>query len=389
MRFSPAFAVVPFIAAVIPLSVHAAAFSDVYEQHPYAEALLYVKEANIAGGFGDGTFRPDRTINRAEALKLIVSAAIDDEQIERCVRERGMVYDDVSRSDWFAPFVCSAEEKGILDASTQKQFRPADKITIAEVSAMLTRAFSLQKSGEAVPWFAPFVRALGTRNTIPAEVASAGERVTRGQIAEMIWRLQKDVRDRESADTDSLIEDKCRWFEAQNIPSVDDEEITRQWFNWINEERERQDLVPYTYDKQLSHTAYLWSERAAANGAITHKRDGQAAYYDYKMITKWFDDLGLAFKNNSGITFTENIGWGVYRCSATDCTAKLTDAIRTTFDMYMKEKTQQSRPHYNSMVNDEFTRMGLGLYVDSSSGKYYLTAHYATEITSDPQPLCP
>lgn len=378
-----------FLGTTLPAFVSAANFSDIYEQHPYAEAIQYVKEQHIAGGYGDGSFRSDRTINRAEALKLISSAALENDSIERCIRERGLVYKDVSRSDWFAPYICAAESAGIIDAKTQQNFRPADKITVAEIVTMLARAFDVEKDGEASPWFAPYVKGVAKRNAIPSEIRSAGERVTRGQIAEMIWRLKEGVRDRTVANIDDLIERKCTWFEQQDIPAVDEEEVMRQWFSWVNGERELQQLVPYLYDKQLSHTAAMWSALARDKGSITHKRSEQAAYYDYKMITSWFADEGLTFDNNHGSTFTENIGWGVYRCSAQDCTQKMIDALRTTFDMYMNEKTKESRPHYNSLVNAEFTRMGLGLALDTASGKYYATIHYATNITSDPQPLCP
>lgn len=373
-----------------PLIVNAAgSFSDITDAHPYVRSISYVREQGIAGGFGDGTFRSDRTLNRAEALKLIMSATADKEVIDRCLREEGESYDDVARSDWFAPFVCQGVADDVINAKTQNAFRPADKITVAEFSAMLARAFKLNEIGDADPWYAPFMRVLGVRNAIPSAVHSPSERVTRGQAAEMIWRIAEDVRDQPSANVDTLLASQCNWFEQQDVLSVDDEEVVRQWFSWVNAERKANGLAPYSYDKQLSHTAALWSQHARDTGTITHTRPGQTSYYDYNLMKKWFLGFDLAFANEAGSTFTENIGWGMYRCSAGDCTQKMIDSVRTTFDMYMREKGKPNRPHYNSIVNSEFTSMGFGLVTDAATGKYYLTVHYGTEVTSQPDPICP
>jgi hypothetical protein len=108
-------------------------------------------------------------------------------------------------------------------------------------------------------------------------------------------------------------------------------------------------------------------------------------------MTDWFENLGLSFANRGGSLFTENIGWGMYRCGEdeADCTGTLIDSIRTTYDFFRSEEPLAYRPHFDSMINPEYRLAGLGISVDQSSGKYYLTAHYATDIESDPQPVCP
>ena len=145
-------------------------------------------------------------------------------------------------------------------------------------------------------------------------------------------------------------------------------------------------MSAYVHDEQLDRTALIWSEYGRSEGKMTHTRPGTTAYYDYYAILNWFADLGLTFTSVGGYTFTENIGRGPYSCSADDCTDELLDAIEYTFDYYMSEAGSSYRPHYNSIMNSEFQKIGFGLVVSDSS--YFMTIHYATEITSSVAPAC-
>ena len=81
-----------------------------------------------------------------------------------------------------------------------------------------------------------------------------------------------------------------------------------------------------------------------------------------------------------GVTYSENIGYGPFNCSESDCTDELIANIRSTFDFYMSEKDQSYRPHYNSVMNAYFKEIGLGITIDESQNRYYLTVHYGTEL---------
>ena len=49
----------------------AAAFSDVAKDAYYADAVIWAEEKKITTGYEDETFRPDRTVNRAEAVTFL------------------------------------------------------------------------------------------------------------------------------------------------------------------------------------------------------------------------------------------------------------------------------------------------------------------------------
>jgi hypothetical protein len=373
-----------------PASIEAAEFSDIDALHPNKDAITYLTEKGAVKGFDDGTFRSDRTVNRAEATKIIAAMLIDQKTIDGCIKNEGLPeYNDVSKGDWFAPYICAAAKEGIVIPDKSKNFRPADWITVGEMAAILARSFELEEAGPNDPWFAPSIWALDREKAIPGNIKAAAERVTRGDLAEMVWRLSAKVTDRPIANARDVILAECEWSEDEVIAGVDMQEVTRTWLSWVNDVRSDMGLHLYRPNKQLTHTARVWSVAARDLGSITHKRPMQSAYYDYRLMTDWFESFDLEFDNDAGSTFTENIGWGMYRCTSEDCTQKMISSIRTTFDFFMSEKGKEYRPHYNSIVNGDFTLAGLGIAVDSSSGKYYLTAHYSTDIISDPAPICP
>ena len=84
----------------------------------------------------------------------------------------------------------------------------------------------------------------------------------------------------------------------------------------------------------------------------------------------------------------ENIGWGTYSCSDTECTDELLKSVKTTYAFFMSEKGRKYSPHYDSIVNPNYRIIGLGIVVDEKRGKYYLTVHYGTALTSPALGIC-
>lgn len=377
--------------SLAPLAGATFAFTDTDSGNPYFDAIEYLKTKEIVTGYKDGTFRSERTVNRAELVKVLAKSLIAQDDIDRCTREYQMDFTDVPKSAWFAPYVCIMKKNGFIDGYEDKTFRPSATMNIAEASKIFAMAFNVSPvgTGEGELWHKPFTMGLASVHAIPAEVQATGESLTRGVMAEMLWRLKENVTDRDAANGDELIAAQCEWFADEPIANVDLQEVRRVWLSWINQTRKELGLHPYVQNKQLNRSAAIWSQKAKAMGTITHKRTANAAYYSYAGIEDWFQSVGLSFQNVNRITFTENIGWGVYRCSKEDCTQDMINAIRSTYTMYLSERGKASAAHWNSMINSEFTSEGMGLTVDQNSGKYYITTHYGTKITSDPDPVCP
>jgi len=77
-------------------------YSDVPESHWAYEAINRASSKNWFGGYPDGSFRPDGSITRAEALKVfVVFLGLDYQSVDLSE----LTYNDVSSKDWYAPYV--------------------------------------------------------------------------------------------------------------------------------------------------------------------------------------------------------------------------------------------------------------------------------------------
>lgn len=188
-------------------------FSDVPTTSPNYEAVEYLRQNNVVRGYQDGTFKPDSRINRAEFLQLITNPfLINSTRLQECVREemRGremeyVFYTDVQKDDWFAPAVCLATVQQIINGYPDKTFRPANYVSFVEAAKIIGNVFSFsvtETPGEN--WFEPYVRKLSERNAIPTSVSTLGETITRGEMAEMIYRLKTNTTTKQSRAAEAL-----------------------------------------------------------------------------------------------------------------------------------------------------------------------------------------
>lgn len=361
-------------------------FTDI-ENATYKEAIEYLANNGIVNGYSDNSFKPNKKLNRAEFLKILLEA---QGKITQADKEKYNIncFSDVAKDQWYTPYVCYAKDKNIISGYADYTFRPANNVNLAEAMKIVVNTMGLAKGTEGENWYDTYLNTLSEKAYIPADFFTLTQEVKRGQIAEMIWRVMEKISTKESATAENLKNPTCQIFEEEIPDNIDMERVRATWLSWINTERAKYGLDPYVYNNQLNRTAYLWSEYAKERGYIDHKRPGQSAYYDYNIITKWFADKGLTFKNVNRVTYSENIGWGVISCNKSDCTDEMIDSVRLTFDFYMAEKGKAYQPHYSSMVNKYFTEIGMGLAINENTGKYYITTHYATAITSNPMAIC-
>jgi len=173
-----------------------ATFQDVYQNHPNYDAIDHVLNENIVQGYSDGTYRPDITINRAEFTKILMGD-IQAAQRVSCMSnlQRRIVFSDVPRDTWFAPYVCIAKENAIIQGYPDGSFRPEREINVAEAAKIIAKKYNLAKEDpNAGAWYQPFVQGLAAKDAIPLSIQRFDEFVTRGEMAEMIYRLQTRVK---------------------------------------------------------------------------------------------------------------------------------------------------------------------------------------------------
>ncbi len=93
-------------------------------------------DAGILSGDGNGFFRPNDTVTRAEFVKMIVSAF----QLPASTKQSS--FSDVT-NQWYAPFVATATENGIANGISATYFGANDKITRQDLTVLCYRAANL------------------------------------------------------------------------------------------------------------------------------------------------------------------------------------------------------------------------------------------------------
>ena len=181
----------------LTMSVGYTVFDDVPDVHPNVDAIEHVQGAGIVKGYPDGTYQPDRNINRAEFVKIIVEALYPGQA------SGGGCFPDVS-NEWFAPYVCFAKARGTIVGYPDGTFKPGNNLNFSESAAIITKAFDLPQSGNST-WYEPFVNGLASRNVIPVTIDSFAKNITRGEMAEMIYRLDANISNKLSLNYESIL----------------------------------------------------------------------------------------------------------------------------------------------------------------------------------------
>jgi hypothetical protein len=193
---------ISMVSAVSPLQAATAPFPDVAASSENAAAIGFLKGKGIIAGYPDGTFQPNKTINRAEALKLIFLArkALN---IEDAAASAQVTFPDVKSKDWYYEYVQKAAKLGIVKGYEDSTFKPANEITAAESLKIMEVGLIPTFQSAAVTtapftdvtidrWYAPFLAYAKNKFLIEAKGdGSYGpeRKMTRAEFAEAIYRV--------------------------------------------------------------------------------------------------------------------------------------------------------------------------------------------------------
>lgn len=199
-RRLPVFAIPVFfflLLASVPRAGAAASFPDVPADTVNYNAVEYLKQKSVISGYPDGTFLPEKTINRAEALKMVLLATAANTESTAVIS-----FPDVSVDDWFYDYVRKGFELKIIQGYPDGKFKAGNNINVAESLKMILLAFGeiLSSNITANPypdvekglWYAPFAD-YSMRKTLiwPMDDGKlhAEREITRGEFAQIIYRL--------------------------------------------------------------------------------------------------------------------------------------------------------------------------------------------------------
>jgi hypothetical protein len=108
-------------------------FTDVRSSDWFYQSILKARFEGWVDGYSDQTFRPNQNINRAEALKIILSSEFSVGDFS----SDNTPYPDVPSSAWFAKYVNLAYRYNFVSGYSDGNFRPGNSITRAEAAKII------------------------------------------------------------------------------------------------------------------------------------------------------------------------------------------------------------------------------------------------------------
>ena len=176
-------------------SVRAQIFTDVSASHKNQESIAFVQQKKIMNGYGDGSFKPNGQLNRAEAVKILISAN------QLALLPAKTSFSDVDASAWYTPYVATALARGLVKGYGNGLFKPGNTISRAEFLKI-----AIEASGIEIPidfnkpypdvrtneWFAPYFAISAQRDLLP--VIQRGnivphQAITRAEASNIVWKL--------------------------------------------------------------------------------------------------------------------------------------------------------------------------------------------------------
>jgi uncharacterized protein YkwD len=147
--------------------------------------------------------------------------------------------------------------------------------------------------------------------------------------------------------------------------------VTQHILDRINYERTKRGKPAILSDQRMADTAAIWANEMHNQGQITHTR------VPVNMIARvWvWDNFKIDFCESWGWLY-ENIGGGNYSRSQ-GINESIMKSMDTLFDYYMSEEASNGI-HYQTIMHDHLTHVGVGYYFDGNndSGSLYTVLHY-------------
>lgn len=167
--------------------VTAASFSDVSKSASYAKAVDYVSSTGLMVGYGDGKFKPEKTVTRAEMATVLCKILGEDKNLKK----DGSKFIDVPTSHWGNAYVVKAAQLGVVSGYGNKRFGPDDTVTYEQALTMIVNALKLgewaRKLGGYPNGYIAVADGYGLLEGVNSRV---GDYQTRGNIAIMLMNKQ-------------------------------------------------------------------------------------------------------------------------------------------------------------------------------------------------------
>lgn len=202
----------------------ASVFPDVPDGHLYQEPIEQLVGAGIINGNPNGTFAPDRTVNRAEMLKMlyIASGRLPDPSSIRC-------FPDVEVGSWYEGYVCDAASRRFVQGYADGTFQPGHAVNRVEALKMIVEVLGIRVSDIGIEerevvkfvdvstsaWYTKYLYAAFLKGILPV-AGQVGPRfnpewpLLRGEAAAYVYNgLQVDIEEERAMEEADIMEERA------------------------------------------------------------------------------------------------------------------------------------------------------------------------------------
>lgn len=177
-------------------AITVSAFTDV-SNHKNKIAIEYLYENGVISGYEDETFKPEKELNRAELLKILVGGKNVKPTLKEGYKN---CFSDV-KEEWFAPYICYAKEKKWINGYEDGTFKPSKIVNKVESIKMLINSQEYDLKGsenvdlkfsdvEKNAWYVPYLKVAKDKNLLEVSSGKFGVsgNMKRANISENIYR---------------------------------------------------------------------------------------------------------------------------------------------------------------------------------------------------------
>ena len=184
------------------IQVQAEVYNDVPDTHKYAEAINLLSGLGIITGYGNGDFRPENTVTRAEAATIIVRTLGLGED----AKKGDTVFSDVDKNHWASGYINIAVENGIINGFPEGTFLPEDSVTYEQIVKMVVCAIGHEpKAKELGSYPDGYIRAASDARVTKGVAGMGKASAPRGLVAQLIYNaLEVEMMDATSYNTGIL-----------------------------------------------------------------------------------------------------------------------------------------------------------------------------------------
>ena len=166
-------------------------YSDVPSTASYAEGVSVLSALGIISGNPDGTFKPENTIKRSEAAKIVVGMVNAMASAEK--KAGATKFNDVAANHWASGYINYGADKKWINGKTTTTFDPDGLVTGEQMIKMVVANLGYSED---------YVKDLGgypkgyTDIAELEEIVDAGDidykaPITRGEVAELVYKAMK------------------------------------------------------------------------------------------------------------------------------------------------------------------------------------------------------